>query len=343
MIENLAQISASMISQIIGRAKSLTDSTMLTAINDIQQSGILAYKDMLTTGLSMIALEGIESARKQIPGAKKVKLSESILLSEFDKLPPSLQRKVKNSVILTTDAQMADLEKVIFFQFTSSVDSLSALPIIEKDLQEAAEDYITGAAIEGGAGLQAAQFTNAGRNEFFDDPEVADQVDALQFVNGDPVTPICQDLNGTIFSKDDPEAAKYEPPLHWNCKSYIIPILKGKLGNREILDLKPSKASLDKYVQFCEHGSLDHFSLREIGSPREGSLQTIIVNKSHAKSLDKAKSIAKEFGAEHMSVDETENSYRFRQRNPSDFIDGSFRTHTIPEKGVSLVYGKLKN
>jgi hypothetical protein len=38
-----------------------------------------------------------------------------------------------------------------------------------------------------------------------------------------------------------------------NCKSYIVPILKGNLGSREIEKLKPSKKSLEQQVQFSEH------------------------------------------------------------------------------------------
>jgi len=40
-------------------------------------------------------------------------------------------------------------------------------------------------------------------------------------------------------------------------------------------------------------------------------------------------------------VDETEDSYRIRQRDPGDFADGSFRTKTITD-GVTAVFGKLK-
>lgn len=37
-----------------------------------------------------------------------------------------------------------------------------------------------------------------------------------------------------------------------NCKSYITPILKGKLGDREITQLKPSSSDLEKYIQFSD-------------------------------------------------------------------------------------------
>lgn len=35
-----------------------------------------------------------------------------------------------------------------------------------------------------------------------------------------------------------------------NCDSYILPILKGNLGNRKITKLQPSKSDLEKYIQF---------------------------------------------------------------------------------------------
>ena len=79
----------------------------------------------------------------------------------------------------------------------------------------------------------------------------------------------------------------------------------------------------------------------DVQNPRPGNLQSIIVSKEKAKSLDQAKQIAKDFGAEHLQVDETETSYRFRQRNPSDFKKGSFRSKNIEKAGVTLIYGQL--
>jgi len=37
-----------------------------------------------------------------------------------------------------------------------------------------------------------------------------------------------------------------------NCKSFIIPILKGDLGDNEIESLQPSNASLENKIQFSE-------------------------------------------------------------------------------------------
>lgn len=70
--------------------------------------------------------------------------------------------------------------------------------------------------------------------------------------------------------------------------------------------------------------------------------QTIIVQKTHAKDRDEASGIAKGFADRLYTSRETATSFRFRQKPPSKFVWGSYRTKSIPGKGVSIVYGRLK-
>jgi hypothetical protein len=69
-----------------------------------------------------------------------------------------------------------------------------------------------------------------------------------------------------------------------------------------------------------------------------GRVQTIIVPKSLAPTLAQARAVAKSHHAEHLEVDETSQSYRFRQRDPSQFVPGSFRTYHTDD-GVAIVVG----
>lgn len=74
------------------------------------------------------------------------------------------------------------------------------------------------------------------------------------------------------------------------------------------------------------------------------NLQTVIVSKDVAKTRAKATKVARKFANRIYTSRETKNSWRFRQRPPKDFDQKSFRTFPVPgEKGVSLVYGTLKN
>jgi len=79
---------------------------------------------------------------------------------------------------------------------------------------------------------------------------------------------------------------------------------------------------------------------------RPGNMQSIVVEKIPGLTIDKAKKKAIESGARppipNNLIDETPTSFRFRQRNPSDFIKGSFRSFKNRVQGVTIIYGKLK-
>ena len=251
---NLAKIAESMISQIIGRAKKLNPSQMLNATKDIKPKGIAAYKSDLKATLAVVSSDALDQARKEVPRAKNVKLMENeerLLFGEFEKLPADIRRRINNSNQLLIGTQIADLEKAIFFQFNSSVASDKPLKEIEADLNEKAETYITGNAIQAGSAVVAANVVNEARNAFFFDKKTLEEIEAFQFMNGDPVSLICNDLDGLIFDKNDPNAFRYTPPLHYNCKSWIRPVLKLKKG-QEIQKFKPSTKKIEDTIQFSD-------------------------------------------------------------------------------------------
>lgn len=250
MRSKLEEIANELISQVMGRARRLIPSERLNAIKDLQPVGIQNYKAELLEALSVLAAEAINQARKEVPVAKKVKLSE------FDKLPPALQKKIKTQNELLVGKQIGDLLKVIEFAYAQNEDTTDSDDQVEADLQDSAIGWLDGTSLSAGADITAATVISESRDAFFYDDDVLDEIDAFEFVNGDPVTPICQDLAGTIFAKDDPNRFRYTPPLHWNCKSWIRPILKGELGNRDVEKLKPSNKKLEDSIQFDEGAAL---------------------------------------------------------------------------------------
>lgn len=255
MTANLSKIAESMIAQIMKNLKNLSEANRLNAIKGVNPSGVSDYASALRSAMAVVAANSLKNVRKEIPKAKNVKLSEiedTLFLGEFDDLPPDVRRKVQSQQQLLLDTQMADLQKAVNYQFNHSVDSTDSMDTIQNDLESSAEDYISGAGIEAGAATVAAQVINETRNAFFDDPDVQEQIEAFEFVNGDPVSQICQDLAGTVFAVDDPNRFRYTPPLHFNCKSYIAPILSGNLDGRQITDLKPSTKEIEDTIQFAE-------------------------------------------------------------------------------------------
>jgi hypothetical protein len=69
-------------------------------------------------------------------------------------------------------------------------------------------------------------------------------------------------------------------------------------------------------------------------------IQTLIFDKEKF-TLDEARQWCDEHEFKSDGVDETESSYRFRQRDPDDFMDDSLRTIEIDD-GIKAVVGRLK-
>lgn len=248
MQENLAMIGDRAVAGVVSTMKARPYAERYQATKEIDHTGIAEYRVALLEALAELANEALAQVRREVPKAKTVKLSE------FSKLPPDLQRRLKARATLTVETQLGDLDKIIVFQYMSSVDSTDSYNTIRGDLNESLDDFLAGQEIAGAAGILAAETVNSARNAFFMDPDVSEELDALEFVNEDPVTEICNDLAGTIFAVDDPEADRYGPPLHFNCKSWIRPVLKGDLGKREVESLKPSSKKIEDTIQLSECG-----------------------------------------------------------------------------------------
>ena len=251
---NLAKIAESMVSQIMKKANSLPKSQILNSTKDVKPNGQNQYKSELKSAIAVVSSDAIDQARSEVPAAKNVKLMENeerLLFGEFEKLPPDIRRRINSANTLLIGTQISDLEKAIFFQFNSSVASDKTMKEIEFDMNEKAEAYITGPSITSGSTVVAANAVNEARNAFFFKDDVLDQIEAFQFMNGDPVSVICNDLEGIIFDKNDPNAFRFTPPLHFNCKSWIRPILKLKKG-QEIEKFKPSTKEIEDTIQFSD-------------------------------------------------------------------------------------------
>jgi len=83
-------------------------------------------------------------------------------------------------------------------------------------------------------------------------------------------------------------------------------------------------------------------AIREVLNEEQQSttVQSLIFGKSKFSTATEAKKWAKDHDFRNDKVDETESSFRLRQREPSDFEEKSFRTIELKD-GVKAVIGKL--
>lgn len=212
----LEPIGKDLIKKIIAEYGRTTEAREQFIVFNIKASGFNAYNKALRDEFNKIA----SSEYKEVSSQYKFneKLSRNRANAKAD---------------LLAMTQLSDIEKAIYLQFTTSVDSTDSATTIESDLNQALDKALT--TIEVGADISSAQIINETRMDFFD--ENMDELESFTFYNQDPQSEICQALNGATFRADDPDLERYMPPLHHNCKSVMVPNLKGDKNNPDVTGL----------------------------------------------------------------------------------------------------------
>lgn len=246
MQDGLKQIAANYKKQIKSAWDAGVNGRRNAAMN-FEPKGLNDYAAALREALAQVANTALIGAKKETSKANKknIKLSESIQLAApkggyFDALPNGIKNIVKNQAGLIAQTQAFDINKIVSFQFLSSADSAQSADQVIADIDSivtpAIEDGATGAgfSIEAAASNAVASSVNQARLEWFFEPEVLDTIESFTFVNEDPVSEICQELDGTTWAVGDPDIDRYTPPLHHNCKSRLEVNEKGAEDNPEI-------------------------------------------------------------------------------------------------------------
>ena len=220
------------------------------------------YTKKLKKALAETAGRAIAQARNEVSGGRKVEFAEGVKSrmsfaesdDSFKNLPKNLQELITTSAELVADGQFTDIENAVLLTANAGVDETADLLIMRRNVDLAIDKKLVGEGATGfgssiitGATNLSSQVYNATRTSFFHVPEVLEKIEAFKFVNKNPISPICQDLNGRIFSKNDPEASKYMPPLHHNCKSFIVPVFDLQGKSVSDIGLQPSDPELNKF------------------------------------------------------------------------------------------------
>lgn len=213
----------------------------------LEPKNVEAYATSLREALAEIANQALINAKKETPKAakKNIKLSESIQLAAprfgyFEALPNGIKNIVKNQAALIAQTQAQDINKIVSFQFLSQADATDNADQVIKDIEDIASPLFENGASAAGISLDAAAgnavstVVNQARLEWFFEPEVFATIESFTFFNEDPISEICQELDGMTWAANDPDIDRFTPPLHHNCKSRLVPNEKGTEGNPEI-------------------------------------------------------------------------------------------------------------
>ena len=210
-----------LVNDLMRAYKNSTPATKRTAHKNVKVGATRQFKDSLTSAMYKIATKALESARKEVPNGDKVKLAEG------DNLGKKQKKKIKDQSDLLVDTLANDIWNATLLTFTTQVDKTEDEGIIRHETQQASDKFVQSSTIQKAASVQAAKAVNEMRSYFFLESDAADEIESFTFKNPNPVTAICQELNGRTFLASDSASLANTPPLHYNCKSYLSVNLKG--------------------------------------------------------------------------------------------------------------------
>lgn len=231
MKSNMRLMGNKLISDLVEAWERLPAGSKPAAIKKVQASGLVQYKSLLRNSMLNLATRALNQVKAENPkidaGKFVAKFSDPAGINgkppkkkDVMKLPKRVREAVDAQAGLIVDTQAADLEKAIFFQFGQIEPLVDSAALIEQELNKRMDGVLT--ATETAAQIAGAKTVNETRHFFFFDEDVFEQFESVTFYNEDPVTEICQWMNGRVFDKNDADSWQYEPPLHYNCKSLLV-------------------------------------------------------------------------------------------------------------------------
>jgi hypothetical protein len=271
MKSNLQFIGEKLVADVVRKYKQLPESGKLRAIDNIKLGGTAKYKRQLKGTLTTTSTKALDQVTQEVPEASDVKLKNNeeffTLLdnygsikfadNDFSSLPAHVRKLITLQANRIADRQASELEDRVAFTFMQTEQTTDSAATIEKDLTNAATDYVNSPAVNTAATNVSSTLVNQTRNEFFFDDEVLEEIYAFRFTNSDPKAAICQKLAGRVFAKNDTEFLQYSPPLHHNCKSYLSAVPQAAKTKPEIEPLPPITETDRKSITLSEKEKIE--------------------------------------------------------------------------------------
>lgn len=223
------------------------------AIDDL----LSAYKSEITEELARQYNSSIQQVKAQYPRFRNIKLSEfedRIKLAEINKISKKGKARIDGIADALTDLNVGELSKTSSLQYSQNASKLESSSDIQDAILEQVEKKIDGPMTATGSILNASTMTNSARKDFFDEIMTTNEVVSFTWVNNDPVTEICKALNGMTLKASDPGVNTYWPPLHHNCKTYVVANTSQMKNNPEPQDGFTPNEAQSKSITLADHG-----------------------------------------------------------------------------------------
>ena len=250
---------------VIRKMRDLPNNRKQNATNEVTLRGQASLRLSLRNAFVSTASSALEQVREEVPSRRNVVLSTDkkaieLLVEKYGKevlefedfqaenLPVDVRVILNKQAELIAEDVTGDLEKRLDFTFSNIQTKTDSEAIIRTSMTATATRLASSGVVQTRGTNVSALIINVSRDRFLRSPEVAPAIHSYTFFNEDPRTDICMELAGTTFATNDQSSWRWNPPLHHNCKSYIVPNLQTQRGvdRLEISRLAPSAEAQER-------------------------------------------------------------------------------------------------
>lgn len=166
---------------------------------------------------------GYDSASAEIQPAKKM---------EAVNFPAEFEEALNQRAFFITGIEQDKILKQARMILMNGIEKGSTTKEMMHQLNQLFErDYEIGSnQIQAVVRTNISKTFNMGRRRFFEDPDLDGFVKAYQYsaIIDSRTSDICESLDEHVYAAGDPYIDKITPPLHFNCRSLLVPIIEGE-------------------------------------------------------------------------------------------------------------------
>jgi len=219
----------------VGEIQRLLSGTLVTQYLNGRWEAAREIKDTISGRIELADIDSIDILLEPLPPAKAMKYFKDLGLKvAASDLVPYTQNAFS---IAGVESQkiLAECKRAIY----KGIREGNAYKA-EAEIKAIFDKYVETGELKGGAVSEAwhiktvvetniADALSAGRRESFEDADVANEVEAymISAVMDAYTTDLCAGLDQRIVSKDELAAYGW-PPYHYNCRTIIVPIVRGE-------------------------------------------------------------------------------------------------------------------
>lgn len=141
------------------------------------------------------------------------------------------------------DDIITKIDNSVLYSLLDSLDVITDLDRIIDILEKTVTSIVIGKAVADKVSVAPSKAVNIARQQVFE--ERSEEIESFTYYNPSPVAEICKYLKGKTISATDPQLNQYQPPLHYNCATVMLPNMKQFKKNPKPKPLTPNQKQVE--------------------------------------------------------------------------------------------------